>query len=393
MKKKLLLLLGMCMVVTYASSAFAAVTLKRLGDHPFYRPAMTSEADLRTMVEKHSADLQVGFAEAGNPDLFPVFMSQFPTAKIDTIQIAPGERFDWMLFRKNGTGPVTAIKDVTWSGASAFNAFKFSIDSNGQRYVFIVPAACGNLSLSNVEEVPAVVNQDPVCSMTLSNSDFKCGQVITVDASGSSDPDGTIAEVIFRLVDASNQVVSEKIDKDAPFIQEFTIPCESSEYAVKVVVIDNNGAKSMPADCAQTIRVAAARRGGPVVDAGFARQFDPASYVFVRGGYEVSLTDSLTAMGLVGGFVRLEGDDGDDGVFIADALLNYYINDKLFVGGGAGFWSGNDGKVDLIVNMGYLIYENPGVMKTSLFVEGRCQADELVSSEATRLGVGVRFQF
>lgn len=392
MKKKLLLLLGMCLVVTCASSAFAAVTLKRLGEHPFYSPAMTSEADLRNMVEKHSADLQVGFMEAGNPDLFPVFMSQFPTAKIDTIQIAPGERFDWMLFRKNGTGPVTAIKDVTWSGEAAFDAFKFSIDNEGQRYEFIVPAVCGNLSLSNVGVVPTAVNQDPVCSMTLSDSNFKCGQVITVDASGSSDPDGTIAEVIFSLVDASNQVVSEKIDKDAPFIQEFTVPCESSEYTVKVVVVDNNGAKSMPADCTQAIRIAE-RRGGPVVDAGVARQFDPATYLFVRGGWEFPLTDSLTAMGLVGGYARVEGDDGDDGAFTADALLNYYFNDKLFVGGGAGFWSGNDGEVDLIVNMGFLVYENPGVMRTSIFVEGRCQADELVSSNATRMGVGVRFQF
>jgi hypothetical protein len=32
-------------------------------------------------------------------------------------------------------------------------------------------------------------------------------------------------------------------------------------------------------------------------------------------------------------------------------------------------------------------------MKTSLFVEGRCYAEELISSDASRLGVGLRFQF
>ena len=80
-------------------------------------------------------------------------------------------------------------------------------------------------------------------------------------------------------------------------------------------------------------------------------------------------------------------------VFTADALLNYYFNEKLFVGGGLGFWSGNDGKVDLIVNTGYLIHEKPGVLKTSIFVEGRCEIDELVSSNASRLGAGLRFQF
>jgi hypothetical protein len=63
------------------------------------------------------------------------------------------------------------------------------------------------------------------------------------------------------------------------------------------------------------------------------------------------------------------------------------------MGGGLGFWSGDDGEIDLIVNMGYLIHETAAGMKTSLFVEGRCYAEELISSDASRLGVGLRFQF
>jgi hypothetical protein len=43
--------------------------------------------------------------------------------------------------------------------------------------------------------------------------------------------------------------------------------------------------------------------------------------------------------------------------------------------------------------MGYQVHESAGGLKTSLFFEGRCEADELVSSLATRLGMGVRFQF
>ncbi len=399
MGKKLFLLVGVCLVVACASSAFAAVTLKRLGDHPFYQPAMTSEADLRTMVEKHSADLQDGFAKAGNPELFPEFMTQFPTAKIESVQVAPGERFDWMLFKKKGTGSVKTAKDVTWGGEAAFDAFSFHIDQAGQRYEFIVPAVCGNLALKNIGTVPAPGNQEPVCTMTLSNSEIKCGQVVTVDATGSTDPDGTIAEVVFQLLDASNQVVAEKRDNEAPFVQDLTVPCESSQYTVKTVVIDNNGAQSSPADCTQTVMVAQ-RKGGPVVDVGVAHQFDPATYVFARVGYEYPLAERLYVMGLVGGFAVVDEDDEGldededaDSAFTADALLNYYFNEKLFVGGGVGFWSGNDGKVDLIVNLGYLVYEKPNAFKTSLFVEGRCFADELVSSTATRFGVGLRFQF
>jgi hypothetical protein len=229
--------------------------------------------------------------------------------------------------------------------------------------------------------------------MTLSNSEIKCGQVISVDASESTDPDGTISQVVFKLLDASNQVVAEKSDNEAPFVQEFTIPCESTRYTIKTVVIDDKGAQSSPADCSQSITVAQVqRKGGPVADVGFAYQFDPASYVFARGGYELPLTERLYAMGLVGGFARVDGYDGGS-AFTADALLNYYLTDKMFVGAGVGFWTGEDDNVDLIINMGYLIYEKPGTMKTSLFVEGRCEADNMITSKASRLGAGLRFQF
>ncbi len=398
MKKKLLLL-SVCLVITHASSAFAAVTLKHLGTHPFSRPAITSEADLRSMVKNRNADLRTGFAKAGNPELFPEFMAQFPTANVESIKVAPGEQFNWMLFRKKATGPVTVIKDVTWGGEAAFDAFRFSIDKDGQRYEFIVPAICGNLSLNNIGVVPEPivsappVNQSPACSMTLSHTEIACGQVISVDASGSTDPEGSISEVGFTLVDADNQVVAEKIDKETPFIQEFTIPCESSRYTVKAVVVDDKGAQSSPAECSQSVTVAQAQRqGGPVVDAGLTHQFDPASYVFARGGYEVFLTEKLSAMGLVGGFARIDGYDGGS-AFTADALLNYYFTEKMFAGAGVGFWTGEDDNVDLIVNMGYLIYEKPDTMKTSLFIEGRCEADNMITSKATRVGMGLRFQF
>ena len=398
MKKKLLLL-SVCLVITHVSSAFAAVTLKHLGTHPFSRPAITSEADLRSMVKNRNADLRTGFAKAGNPELFPEFMAQFPTANVESIKVAPGEQFNWMLFRKKATGPVTVIKDVTWGGEAAFDAFRFSIDKDGQRYEFIVPAICGNLSLSNIGVVPEPivsvppVNQSPACSMTLSRTEIACGQVISVDASGSTDPEGTISEVVFTLLDADNQVVAEKIDKETPFIQEFTIPCESSGYTVKAVVVDNKGAQSSSAECSQSVTVAQAqRKGGPVVDAGLTHQFDPASYVFARGGYEVFLTEKLSAMGLVGGFARIDGYDGGS-AFTADALLNYYFTEKMFAGAGVGFWTGEDDNIDLIVNMGYLIYEKPDTMKTSLFIEGRCEADNMITSKATRVGMGLRFQF
>ena len=395
MIKKVCLLVSLCMLMACTSPAFAAVTLKRLGDHPLYRPPLTSEADLRTMIEKRSEHLKTGFTKAGSPEMFEEMMSQMPMAKVEKITIAPGDQFSWMMFRKNGTGPVTVAKDVTWGGAEGFEAYRFYINTSKDRYEFIVPAVCGNLSLKSVNPLPAAVAapapQDPVCRQKVSSTTLTCGQIITVDASESTDGDGSITEAVYTLVDNNQQIIAEKRDTEAPFVQEFKIPCDAPSYTITTVVYDNSGAQSKPDDCREAISLVE-RKGGPLVDVGYAHQFDPGNYAFARVGYEYPLAEQLSVIGMIGGFGHFEGDDGES-AFIADLLLNYTLNEKMFVGGGVGYWSGDDGNLDLIVNAGYLVNEQPGGMKTSVFLEGRCEADELVSSYATRLGIGLRFQF
>ena len=395
MRKKLVLLLSMCLFMTLTSVGYAATTLKRLGDNPFYRPPLTSEADLQTMVKNHSDALKTGFAEAGYKELFPEFIAQLPTAKIDLIMVAPGQQVGWMLFRNKGTGPVRVIKDVTWGGKAAFQAYRFFIDKNERHYEFIVPTVCGNLSLGSItavakEVITKQVNQPPVCRMQVSNATAKCGQLMIVDASRSTDVDGSIAEVVFKIVDSKDKTVAEKRAVERPFKQEFPVPCDSPQYTVKVMVVDNNGAVSNASDCSQvvTVEAEAKRRGGPVVDIGYAHQFDPANYFFGRVGYELPFLDNFSVMGLIGGFGHVQGDDGES-AFIADVFLNYYFTDKLFVGVGSGFWSGDDGKVELIANVGYLINEQPGIVRTSLFLEGF----QLINTAATCIGAGIRFQF
>lgn len=311
MKRKILFLLfSMVMVTAYAVSATAAVSLKRLAEHPF-SPPITSVDEFRTMVEQNSADLQAGFVKAGYPEVFQEFMAQIPTVDIESIRVDQGERFVWMLFRNKHTGKVKLLQDVTWEGGQPFDAYRFYIDSAGRRYEFIVPPVCGNLSLKSIGRIPEPAPAPP--------------------PPAAPEP-----------------------------------PAPEPEPVVQP-------------------------KGGPIFDLGLAQQFDPASYVFARVGYAYPLLDRLSIMGLIGAFIRFEGDDGGD-AFIADALLSYAVTDRLFVGGGAGYWSDDD-EIDLILNVGYLIYEKPDAFTTSLFLEGRCQADDLISSEASRLGAGVRFQF
>lgn len=185
LKNKFLFLLITCLVLTYASAGSAAMTLKKTGISPFYRPALTSEADLRTLVKTRSADLKTGFAKAGDPDLYPAFAEQFPSAKIDSIKIMPGETMQWMLFKKKGKGPVAVAKDVTWGGAAPLDAFRFSIIKDQQRYEFVVPNDCGNVALKDVTAVEsateAVVAPPPV-EKAVSVVEKKTGGGFLVDA-------------------------------------------------------------------------------------------------------------------------------------------------------------------------------------------------------------------
>lgn len=309
-KNKLVLMFITCLVLSYASTASAAMTLKKVGISPFYRPPLTSEADLRTLVKTKGADMKAGFVKAGYPDLYPAFEEQFPTAKIESIKIRPGETMQWMLFKKKGRGPVAIAKDVTWGGAAPLDAYRFYIIIDQKRYEFVVPYACGNVALKDITAI-------------------------------------------------------------AP--------------PPKLVVAPSVG---------KTVVVAPKPKGGFLMDAGIAQQFDPATYLFGRVGYEYPLMENLYVMGLVGGFGRVSGKNGGS-AFVADAIMEYRWT-RFSVGLGAGYWSGDGGQLDLIADVGYRLSEDPNSMlsRTSVFFEVRSAVDEMdhMRDEA-RLGLGLRYRF
>jgi hypothetical protein len=138
---------------------------------------------------------------------------------------------------------------------------------------------------------------------------------------------------------------------------------------------------------------AASSPGGLLLDVGLSRQPDPANYLFARVGYEVPLSDKLYLMGLLGGYVRWMGNDGGN-AFTADALLDYHWLGGFSLGFGAGYWSGNDGQVDLVADLGHILAGDPDGANTSLFLETRLPTDELDNpNEFGRLGLGLRLRF
>jgi hypothetical protein len=138
-----------------------------------------------------------------------------------------------------------------------------------------------------------------------------------------------------------------------------------------------------------------------VVDVGAARQFDPATYIFGRVGYEYPLSEKLFVMGMIGGFGRVSGDDSGS-AFVADATLNYHWHRRFSFGLGLGFWAGDDegqmdenaNQLDVIGNVGYLVYGEPEGFNTTLFIEIRSGTDEFDELDSLgRYGFGLRMRF
>ncbi len=142
------------MLLLSVYTAQAATTLKTIGKHPFYKPALTSEDDLRTMMDKAQADVIKGLEVAGYPQLAAPLMEQFPQAQITTVDFAKGETLLWMLFKSNGKGKVKVVQDVTWGGKEPFTGYEFAVEMDDKRYVFVVPLVCGNIALKEVVFIP-----------------------------------------------------------------------------------------------------------------------------------------------------------------------------------------------------------------------------------------------
>ncbi len=155
----------MLMFLLSVSIAQAATNLTVLGKHPFYQPPLSSVDDLKTMMEKRKSEVIKGLQVAGYPQLADPLMAQFSSTQIKLVQYDRGQTFLWMFFKTNGKGKVHTVKDMTWAGNKPFPGYEFSIELDGQRYIFAVPLICGNLALKSVEAivvVPEPVVEEPV---------------------------------------------------------------------------------------------------------------------------------------------------------------------------------------------------------------------------------------
>ncbi len=404
MNRKIISLLTLALLLSTLSIANSATTLMTIGRSPFYKPPLTTPQSLIDMVQEKQADVKMGFKKAGRLDLFDAFITQLPSANIETVEFQKGSFFEWMLFKKKGNGVVRLAKDVTWANTKPFTGLKFDIEDAGNSYTFAVPLGCGNIALMGVTPIPpppapvvsAPVNQPPQCGMSVSSVRAFCGEIITVDASGSSDPDGDISSMTVAFLDDQGQIVSEKVVDGSGLQAEVVMPCGAS--TLKVSVMDNSGAVVTSPEC--TVAVTGQKKFNFLADLGYYKQFDPAHHVFGRVGMEYKFNENFGVLALIGVAPHVDGIDGET-AFLADILGEYSFS-RYFIDLGIGGWitdgdddlDAEDTQLDLIAAFGARVYGEPESFNASLFLEVRSGVDEVSDIiDYGRFGLGVRFRF
>jgi hypothetical protein len=381
------------------SSAQAATTLMQIGLSPFYQPPLTTTDSLVSMVDETMDDLKKGFEKAGRPDLFEPFAVQLKSARIESVDYGKGTTFEWMFFKKKGKGTVRVAKEVTWGNDTTFPGFQFDVESDGKVYTFVVPLGCGNIALMGMRDVPAPVvvappvpNKAPDCSMTVAPVQAFCGELVTVDATASTDTDGTVTGMKINVTDASGQAVQES-QVDTGLVGQVTMPCGTN--TVSVTVMDNEGDV---ATC--TSEVTGISRTRFLADLGYYNMPDPGNYLFGRVGLEYKINENWGLIGMVGGAPHISGDDGVS-AFLVDFLGEYSFS-RYYIDFGLGGWitDGDDdletenSQLDLVAGFGARVYGEPEEFNASLFVEVRAATDELDDFvDFGRFGFGVRLKF
>ncbi|MBU1565683.1 MAG: hypothetical protein KJ630_08645 [Proteobacteria bacterium] len=230
----------------------AETELKNLGVNPLYEPELKSNDDFREMIKETLVDLKQGFEKAGAADLFEEFVEQAEQQDIREIEVNPGEKFQWMIVN-NGTA-VEAIRDVVWTGEESFAAFLVNVEKAGAWYTFVIAAKSGNVFLAPQRLMPVkqlVPNDVPFCEVAISPIFLSIGEDITVDASQSDDPDGTLMSMLIQVEDANNTVISKKVIDKPPFIAKLTMT-QSGDYLIRVSVTDDKGKESYSPGCPET---------------------------------------------------------------------------------------------------------------------------------------------
>ena len=233
--KKNIILLVVILILTSISSFAETKKLKEIGRYTLVRikgQVPTSEV-MKILVDRYAGDIKYGFDMAGYGDLYLPFMDQLKSSTFKEDTLAIGDKMMWMLFRS--FRKVKIVKDLEWAGKEPLPIFTFTVVKNYKHYNFIMPRACGNISLRNVEEVIP----DATCNIQVDPVKANLNDPISIDMSGSQNAKSMEIEV---LGPDGTRIATKTLSPDSPRWQtKFSTP---GEYTFRAKAVNSEGKTS-----------------------------------------------------------------------------------------------------------------------------------------------------
>ena len=141
--------------------------LREVGRFKFVDTNVPVDQWMKAIAERYAEDVKIGFTLAGYPDAYLPFMDQIKRAAFEEGTLPVGGTMQWMVFRSQGK--VKLVQDLEWAGSEPLPVLHFAFEAGDKNYAFVIPTACGNISLLSVEPVmprperegdPAMQRQD-----------------------------------------------------------------------------------------------------------------------------------------------------------------------------------------------------------------------------------------
>ncbi len=153
-KKWNVIILGL-MILTSLNIFGETKKLRDIGRYKFIpiKAGQPAPEMMKTILEDYADDIQRGFELAGYSNLYLPFIDRIRQSTYTEGQLAVGDKILWMIFRSQGQ--IKVVHDLEWAGQEALPVFSFSVLEGDKKYKLVMPKSCGNISLQQVESVPA----------------------------------------------------------------------------------------------------------------------------------------------------------------------------------------------------------------------------------------------
>jgi hypothetical protein len=249
----------------------------------------------------------------------------------------------------------------------------------------------------NLCEAKTYINFPPVSKLECSPCKEEPQKPITLDATGSTDPDGQVIRIDFEITDQEGNLVDRFTDNEMPFTWE-KIFDEKGVYTVTAIGTDDYGAVSEPA-LVNVVARKGKKRLFLFLDAGAlaARGLGTYNiYPTARMGILYEILPGVIDITISGGGAYTKADAPWKSFFSADMLLNFHIG-PVFIGAGYGV-TANDKETlpesygEAVANIGFDIV-GIGKTKVTILFEAMGPVNELSLKDHYKVMAGLRFRF